>query len=159
MSACLAAGCYQLATDNQCSSSSPAKPPPLPPDEKLSALALALAVHAPMNLVLQPGVPWAKLLASASALAKEKASPSLADEKAEALAEAAAMQSLGRGAQPLPFLKKSWTKAVADASAKAPAASSFFPEPAEALAEAPTGGKDRGTDSRSMLSCTSECTW
>jgi hypothetical protein len=128
----------------------------VPPDEKLSALALALAVHAPMNLVLQPVVPGAKLLASASALAKEKASPPLADEKAEALAEAAATQSLGRGARP--FLKKSWTKAVADASAKAPAASNFFPEPVEALAEAPTGSKDRRTNSMSMMSCASECT-
>jgi hypothetical protein len=93
----------------------------LPPVEKLSALALALAVHAPLNLVLQAGEPQAKPLASASALAKERASPPLADEKAEALAEAAAMHSLGRMGRRLPFLKKSSTKAVADASAVATA--------------------------------------
>jgi hypothetical protein len=100
--------------------------PRLPPSETASALALAvaLALHAPMNLFLQPREPQAKPLASASALAADMASPPLAPAKAEALAVAAASHSLGRGARRLPLLKSSMkvlTVAVASAVAVAPA--------------------------------------
>jgi hypothetical protein len=100
--------------------------PRLPPSETASALALAvaLALHAPMNLFLQPREPQAKPLASASALATDMASPPLAPAKAEALADAAASHSLGRGARRLPLLKSSrkvLTVALASAVADAPA--------------------------------------
>ncbi len=57
-------------------------------------------------------------------MAKEKASPPLEEEKADALAEAAAWHSLGRGTRCTPLLKSSMkvvTVASAVAEAKPPA--------------------------------------
>jgi hypothetical protein len=87
-----------------CTDSSVHSPAELLPNDKLSARALALALHAPMNTSFQPADPQANALASASALAKEIASAPLARAKAEALAEAADWHSLAVGARLMPFV-------------------------------------------------------
>lgn len=77
-------------------------PAELLPNDKLSARALALALHAPTNTSFQPAEPQENALASA--LAKEIASAPLARAKAAALADAADWHSLAVGARLMPFV-------------------------------------------------------